>query len=431
MRVLITGGAGFIGSHLGEALLARGDEVFVLDDLSTGSIDNIQPFRKHPRFHYTIDSVRNEAVVAELVEQVDVIFHLAAAVGVKLIVESPVRTIETNVHGTEVVLAQAEKRKRKVLIASTSEVYGLSNQVPFREDGNLVLGATTKGRWSYACSKAIDEFLALAYWREKRLPTIVVRLFNTVGPRQTGRYGMVIPTFVRQALAGQPITVYGDGTQSRCFTHVADVVGALIALMDHPGAVGEVYNIGSTEEVTIAALAEQVRTPGRHALRDRVRALRGGLRGRLRGHAPRACPTSPRSRRRSATGRRGRSPRSSRASSPRAAVEVGARRSAGTPVLPHPAKHRVHLRGVLLAVHEPRATQPLPQPRAKLGQPAQVAGQIRRRSSTYCSGVRAISSGRPRFDRMLTPARPTAVRPASVMTGTPIQSESSVVMPPL
>jgi len=260
MRVLITGGAGFIGSHLAEALLARGDEVFVLDDLSTGSIDNIQPFRKHPRFHYTIESVRHEAVVAEMVEQVDVIFHLAAAVGVKLIVESPVRTIETNVHGTEVVLAQAEKRKRKVLVASTSEVYGLSTQVPFREDGNLVLGATTKGRWSYACSKAIDEFLALAYWREKRLPTIVVRLFNTVGPRQTGRYGMVIPTFVRQALAGQPITVYGNGMQTRCFTHVADVVGALIALMDHAGAIGEVYNVGSTEEVTIAALAEQVRS---------------------------------------------------------------------------------------------------------------------------------------------------------------------------
>jgi UDP-glucose 4-epimerase len=260
MRVLITGGAGFIGSHLGEALLARGDEVIALDDLSTGSLENLRPLRKHPHFHYTIDSVRNEAVVAELVESCDVVFHLAAAVGVKLIVESPVRTIETNVHGTEVVLAQAEKRKRKVLVASTSEVYGLSNQVPFREDGNLVLGATTKGRWSYACSKAIDEFLALAYWREKRLPTIVVRLFNTVGPRQTGRYGMVIPTFVRQALEDRPITVYGNGLQTRCFTHVADVVGALIGLMDHPGAVGEVYNIGSTEEVTIASLAELVRT---------------------------------------------------------------------------------------------------------------------------------------------------------------------------
>jgi UDP-glucose 4-epimerase len=259
MRALVTGGAGFIGSHLAEALLARGDEVYVLDDLSTGNMDNLRAVRKHHHFHYTIESVRHEAVVGEMCAQVDVVFHLAAAVGVKLIVESPVRTIETNVHGTEVVLAQAEKHKRKVLVVSTSEVYGLSNQVPFREDGSLVLGATTKGRWSYACSKAIDEFLALAYWREKRLPTIVVRLFNTVGPRQTGRYGMVIPTFVRQALAGQPITVYGNGEQSRCFTHVTDVVAALIALVDHPGAVGEVYNIGSSEEVTIRALAEQVR----------------------------------------------------------------------------------------------------------------------------------------------------------------------------
>jgi UDP-glucose 4-epimerase len=259
MKVLITGGAGFIGSHLSDAYLQRGEEVFILDDLSTGSIDNIRHLKKHPHFHDTIDSVRNAPVVAELVDRCDVIFHLAAAVGVKLIVESPVRTIETNVHGTEVVLAQADERKKKVLIASTSEVYGLSNQVPFREDGNLVMGATTKGRWSYACSKAIDEFLALAYWREKGLPTVVVRLFNTVGPRQTGRYGMVIPTFVKQALAGRPITVHGDGTQSRCFAHVADVVGALMALMDHPGAVGEVFNIGSNEEVAIAELAHRVR----------------------------------------------------------------------------------------------------------------------------------------------------------------------------
>ncbi len=259
MRVLITGGAGFIGSHLGEAYLKRGDEVFVLDDLSTGSIENIRHLQRHPRFHYTIDSVRHQAVVAELVDQCDVVFHLAAAVGVRLIVESPVRTIQTNVHGTEVVLAQAAKMKKKVVIASTSEVYGLSDQVPFREDGNLVLGATTKGRWSYACSKAIDEFLALAYWREKELPTIVVRLFNTVGPRQKGRYGMVIPTFVRQALAGDPITVYGDGLQSRCFTHVADVVGALIRLADAPKAVGQVFNIGSNEEVTIGNLARRVK----------------------------------------------------------------------------------------------------------------------------------------------------------------------------
>ncbi|MDR3639339.1 MAG: GDP-mannose 4,6-dehydratase [Isosphaeraceae bacterium] len=258
MRVLITGGAGFIGSHLSDAYLARGDEVFVLDDLSTGSMENIKHLKAHPRFDYTIESVHHASVVAELVDQCDVVFHLAAAVGVKLIVESPVRTIETNVHGTEVVLQQANKKKKRVLIASTSEVYGLSNQVPFREDGNLVMGATTKGRWSYACSKAIDEFLALAYWREKKLPTTVVRLFNTVGPRQTGQYGMVIPTFVKQALAGRPITVYGDGSQTRCFTYVGDVVRALVALMDHPDAVGEVYNIGSSEEVSIQALAERV-----------------------------------------------------------------------------------------------------------------------------------------------------------------------------
>lgn len=259
MRVLITGGAGFIGSHLSDAYLERGDEVYVIDDLSTGSIENIQHLKNHPRFHYTIDSVHNQPVVAELVDQCDAIFHLAAAVGVKLIVESPVRTIETNVHGTEVVLGLANKKKKKVLIASTSEVYGLSTEVPFREDGNLVMGATTKGRWSYACSKAIDEFLALAYWREKKLPTIIVRLFNTVGPRQTGQYGMVIPTFVKQALSGRPITVYGDGEQSRCFGYVGDVVGALVRLMDQPAAVGQVFNIGSNEEVTILHLAERVK----------------------------------------------------------------------------------------------------------------------------------------------------------------------------
>jgi UDP-glucose 4-epimerase len=259
MRVLITGGAGFIGSHLSEAYLGRGDEVLILDDLSTGSIENIRHLRGHPRFHYTLDSVHNHLVVAELVDQCDVVVHLAAAVGVKLIVESPVRTIETNVHGTEVVLAHASKKKKKVLIASTSEVYGLSKQVPFREDGNLVLGATHKGRWSYACSKAIDEFLALAYWREKKLPTIVVRLFNTVGPRQVGQYGMVIPSFVKQALAGEPITVYGDGTQTRCFAHVSDVVAAIVKLVDHPSAVGQVFNIGSNEEVSIDELALRIK----------------------------------------------------------------------------------------------------------------------------------------------------------------------------
>src|SRR5271163_267696 len=259
MRVLITGGAGFIGSHLADAYVARGDDVFVLDDLSTGSIDNIGHLRAHPRFHYTIESVHHAPTVAELVDQCDVVFHLAAAVGVRLIVESPVRTIETNVHGTEVVLAQAAKKKKKVLIASTSEVYGLSTQIPFSEDGNLVLGPTSKGRWSYACSKAIDEFLALAYWRERKLPTVIARLFNTVGPRQTGQYGMVVPTFIKQALTGRPITVFGDGSQSRCFTAVGDVVGALLKLMEHPGAVGEVFNVGSTDEVTIRTLAERVK----------------------------------------------------------------------------------------------------------------------------------------------------------------------------
>jgi UDP-glucose 4-epimerase len=260
LKILITGGAGFIGSHLSDAYLKRGDEVFVIDDLSTGSFENIQHLKTNPQFHYTIDSVHNQPALAELVDQCDVIFHLAAAVGVKLIVESPVRTIETNVRGTEVVLNLANKKKKKVLVASTSEVYGLSADVPFREDGNLVMGATTKGRWSYACSKAIDEFLALAYWREKKLPTIVVRLFNTVGPRQTGQYGMVIPNFVRQALAGRPITVYGDGQQTRCFGYVGDVVGALVKLMDKEESVGQVFNIGSNEEVTILELAERIKT---------------------------------------------------------------------------------------------------------------------------------------------------------------------------
>jgi UDP-glucose 4-epimerase len=260
MRVLITGGAGFIGSHLADTLLERGDEVYILDDLSTGSIDNIRHLRANPRFHYTIESVHVAPTVAELVDECDVVFHLAAAVGVRLIVESPVRTIETNVHGTEVVLEQANKKKKKVLVASTSEVYGLSDQIPFREDGNLVLGPTSKGRWSYACSKAIDEFLALAYWRERKLPTVIARLFNTVGPRQTGQYGMVVPTFVKQALTGRPITIFGDGTQTRCFTDVTDVAAALVKLMDHPDAVGEVFNIGSNQEVTIHFLAERVRT---------------------------------------------------------------------------------------------------------------------------------------------------------------------------
>jgi UDP-glucose 4-epimerase len=260
MRALITGGAGFIGSHLSEALLDAGHHVIILDNLSTGSIDNITHLKGRAGFSYHIESVNNEPLLAELIDQADVVFHFAAAVGVRLIVEQPVHTIETNVHGTEVVLKHANKKKKLVFLASTSEVYGKSDDVPFREDSDLVLGATAKHRWAYACSKAIDEFLALAYWKERKLPIVIVRFFNTVGPRQTGQYGMVIPNFVRQALAGEAITVFGDGTQSRSFTHVTDVVGALIALMNEPKAIGQVINIGHTEEITMRALAERVRS---------------------------------------------------------------------------------------------------------------------------------------------------------------------------
>jgi UDP-glucose 4-epimerase len=259
VRALITGGAGFIGSHLSDALLAHGDEVLILDNLSTGSMENIAHLKGRAGFEYFIDSVNNEPLLAELIDRSDVVFHLAAAVGVKLIVEQPVYTIETNVHGTEVVLKHANKKKKLVVIASTSEVYGKSEDVPFREDSDLVMGPTPKHRWAYACSKALDEFLALAYWKERKLPVIIVRFFNTVGPRQTGQYGMVIPNFVRQALAGEPITVFGDGTQSRAFTDVSDVVGALLALVAEPKAIGQVINIGNTEEVTILQLAERVR----------------------------------------------------------------------------------------------------------------------------------------------------------------------------
>ena len=259
MRALITGGAGFIGSHLAEALLNEGHEVDVIDNLSTGSIRNISHLKSNPRFKYVIDTLTNEPVLAELIDRNDVIFHFAAAVGVKLIVEQPVHTIETNVHGTEVVLKHANKKKKTVVIASTSEVYGKNIDVPFREDADLVMGPTSKHRWAYACSKAIDEFLALAYFKERKLPVIVVRFFNTVGPRQTGQYGMVLPTFVRQALANEPITVYGDGTQSRSFTYIADVVGCLIRLVKEPKAVGGVFNIGNGQEVTILALAEKVK----------------------------------------------------------------------------------------------------------------------------------------------------------------------------
>jgi UDP-glucose 4-epimerase len=259
VRVLITGGAGFIGSHLAEALLERGDHVVVLDNLSTGSITNIAHLKSHPRFSYTIDSVSNEPLLAEMIDGCDVVVHLAAAVGVKLIVEAPVHTIETNVHGTEVVLKHASKKKKLVLLASTSEVYGKSTAVPFREDADLVLGPTGKHRWAYACSKMIDEFLALAYWKERKLPVIIVRLFNTVGPRQTGQYGMVIPSLVRQALAGEPLTVFGDGTQSRSFTYVGDVVRAMVALINEPAAIGQVFNIGNGREISINALADRVK----------------------------------------------------------------------------------------------------------------------------------------------------------------------------
>jgi UDP-glucose 4-epimerase len=258
MRCLITGGAGFVGSHLSDELLGRGANVHVLDDLSTGSIENLRHLKSRPKFEYTIDTVANASLVAELVDAADVVYHLAAAVGVQLIVESPVRTIETNVHCTEVVLAQASKKKKPVFIASTSEVYGKSADLPYREDGDLTLGSTVKGRLSYACSKALDEFLAIAHWKERKLPTVIGRLFNTVGPRQTGRYGMVIPNFVTQALAERPITVYGDGTQRRCFCHVGDVVRALADLMERDDVYGEVFNIGSSEETEIGQLAHRV-----------------------------------------------------------------------------------------------------------------------------------------------------------------------------
>lgn len=259
MRVLITGGAGFIGSHLAEALLAKGDEVMVLDDLSTGSIENIRHLKGTPKFNYCVESVMNRPLLAELVDESDLVIHLAAAVGVRLIVESPVRTIETNVKGTELVLQAAEKKKKPVFIASTSEVYGKSTAFPFQEDADLVLGPTIRGRWSYAASKLLDEFLALAYWREKKLPVIVGRFFNTVGPRQTGRYGMVLPNFVRQAMNGSPITVFGTGKQSRCFCYVGDVVAALIKLVESSEAIGQVFNIGSTEEISIEGLASLVK----------------------------------------------------------------------------------------------------------------------------------------------------------------------------
>ncbi len=265
MKYLITGGAGFIGSHLAERLIGDGNGVYVLDDLSTGSIENLDAVRDHERFHCAIGSVFDEQLVAEMVDRVDVVFHLAAAVGVQLVVEDPVGTIETNIHGTELVLRSAARKGKKVVIASTSEVYGKARleqtgESGLREDDDMLLGPTSRSRWSYACSKAIDEFLGLAYWREKQVPVIVVRFFNTVGPRQVGDYGMVLPRFVRQALSGGPITVYGDGQMVRCFAHVQDVVDAVVKLSEHPRAPGEVFNVGSGEAVTIVELAERVRS---------------------------------------------------------------------------------------------------------------------------------------------------------------------------
>lgn len=259
MKAFITGGAGFIGSHLAEELLNQGHQIYVIDDLSTGSIENIEHLKENKSFHYYIDTIKNKSLLAELIDKCDPIYHLAATVGVKLIVEKPIYTIENNILGTDIVLKLANKKQKKVIIASSSEVYGKNSNSPYREDYNLVLGPTSKSRWSYACSKAIDEFLALAYYKENKLPIVIIRFFNTVGPRQTGRYGMVLPTFVKQALLGHPITVFGDGKQIRCFTHVKDAVKATIDLAVHPNAVGGVFNIGNNEEISIENLAKFVK----------------------------------------------------------------------------------------------------------------------------------------------------------------------------
>jgi UDP-glucose 4-epimerase len=259
MKYLVTGGAGFIGSHLCEYLIAHGHEVWIIDNLSTGSASNVAHLQANPRLAVVFAELSDRHLMAELVDRVDAVFHLAAAVGVKLIITDPVHTIETNVSGTELVLELAAKKGKSVLLTSTSEVYGKSTRVPFREDDDMLFGPSTRGRWSYACSKAIDEFLGLAYHRQFGLPVIIARLFNTVGPRQTGHYGMVLPRFVTQALSNRPICVYGDGTQTRCFAHVADVVSGLTTLMDEPQAVGNIFNLGNDEEVSINQLAEIVR----------------------------------------------------------------------------------------------------------------------------------------------------------------------------
>jgi len=259
VRILVTGGAGFIGSYLSGAYIERGEEVWAIDDLSTGSLENIAALLHHPRFHFVNDTILNREVLLELVGICDVIVHLAAAVGVRLIIEEPLKSIHTNVVGTELVLEMANKFRKKIFIASTSEVYGRNSKVPLHEDDQRIYGSTVLARWSYAATKAMDEFLALAYYRTKQLPVIVARLFNTVGPRQTGRYGMVVPRFVGQALRNDPITVYGDGTQTRTFTYVGDVVQGIIALIDERRSVGEIFNIGGEEEITIEDLALKVK----------------------------------------------------------------------------------------------------------------------------------------------------------------------------
>jgi UDP-glucose 4-epimerase len=257
-HVLVTGGAGFIGSHLVEALLGRGDRVTILDDLSTGRLGNVAHLEGHDRFRLVIDTVANEGVLDGLVSSCDVIVHLAAAVGVELIVRDPVHVIECNILGTRTVLAAARRYRRKVLLASSSEIYGKNGALPMREDDDRLLGPTTRSRWCYSTSKAVGEYLALASHRQSGLPVVIMRFFNTVGPRQTGTYGMVVPRFVAQAMAGHPLTVYGDGTQSRCFCDVSDTVAAVLALLDHPGAVGEVFNVGATDEITMLDLARRV-----------------------------------------------------------------------------------------------------------------------------------------------------------------------------
>lgn len=259
MKTLITGGAGFIGSHLAERLLSRGDSVIVIDDLSTGNRDNLKHVERHPRFRCVIDTVMNRDVVDSLMEGCNVVYHLAAAVGVKLIMENPLTSFQTNIHGTEIVLEVAEKYGTKVMLASTSEVYGKNGKLPYSEDDDVVLGNPTVTRWNYAVSKAADEILAISYWRERALPVVICRFFNTVGPGQTGRYGMVIPRFVRQALSGKPITVYGDGKQTRCFSYVGDVIDGLIGLSECPAAVGEAFNIGNDKAISIEDLAKKVK----------------------------------------------------------------------------------------------------------------------------------------------------------------------------